>query len=118
DFMLARGGFDPSLTFGTVRGNTTNDVSQISPRTNLSSVVSTATVATTLAVGSALALSVRNSSGSLDPFVTSSAQPFPTTHASNLIVSVDQPLLRGFGRRGTYGAVDAAAVAVESARDR
>jgi len=118
DLLLARAGFDPSLTLATQRGRQANDVLGISPRATQTSDSSSATLGALFPVGSQVALSLSNSRVSSDPFGSTSALPFPTSHASGLNLSFTQPLLRGFGRAGTYGLVDAASASVESARFR
>jgi outer membrane protein TolC len=122
DLLAARAGFDPAFTLatlrGTQRGTQANEVLGISPNATQTSGANTATLGTLLPVGSQLALSLSNSSVSSDPFAATAVQPFPTSHGSGLSLSFSQPLLRGFGRAGTYGLVDAASVSVESARLR
>lgn len=118
DLLAARAGFDPTFTLATQRGTQANDVLSISPRATQTSDANTATLDALFPVGSQFALSLRNSRVSSDPFAVTSALPFPTSHASGLSLSFTQPLLRGFGRVGTYGLVDAASASVESARFR
>ena len=118
DLRSARGRFDPSFTLATENDAQANDVLGSVPRTSKSAIVSTAKVGTTLPAGSQLSLSLSNSRLSTDPFTVSTSQPFQTSHASSLSLTFAQPLLRGFGRAGTYGLVDAATTAVESSRSR
>lgn len=118
DLLLARGSFDPSLTVGSEFGSRANDVMGVSPRATLQSAVNSASLGTVLPTGSALALSVRHNKVSSDPFLVTSTQPFATSNASSLSLSLVQPLLRGFGRAGFYGYVDAASISVVAARSR
>ncbi len=118
DLLSARGIFDPSLTVGSEFASRANDVMGVSPRATQQSAAGTAFLGTTLATGSALALSVRHTRVSSDPFLLTPTQPFATSNASGLSLSLVQPLLRGRGRAGTYGYVDAATISVAAARSR
>lgn len=118
DILSARAGFDPALTLTTQRGTQASDVLGISPRATQTSGASTATLDARLPVGSEFALSVSRNRVSSNPFAVTSALPFQTSHTSGLSVSFTQPLLRGFGRAGTYGLVDAASAAGQAARFR
>lgn len=118
DLRSARGGFDPSFVVGTELGTQASDVLGVSPRSTQTSNAGTAALGALFPIGSQLALQLRNRRVSLDPFVASPTLPFQTSHASSLNLSLTQPLLRGFGRGGTYGYVDAAALSVDAARSR
>ena len=118
DLLAARGDFDPFLTLTTQRVRQANDVLHISPRATQTSDAGTASLGALLPTGSLFAVSLQNSRVSARPFAETASLPFPTSHASSLSLSFTQPLLRGFGRRGTYGLVDAASASVESARFR
>ena len=118
DLLSARGRFDPSFTLSAENDAQASEVLGSIPRTSKSALVSTARLGTTLPAGSQFSLSLSNSRLSTDPFTVSSSQPFQTSHASSLSLTFAQPLLRGFGRSGTYGLVDAATTAMESSRSR
>ena len=118
DLLAARGVFDRSLTLATANDVSSLDVFGTSSRSSRSFIESTATLAGTVPTGTQLALSLGNSRLSSDPFTASSSQPFQTSHASSVGLTLTQPLLRGMGRAGAYGAVDAAAVSVDASRSR
>lgn len=118
DLLSARAGFDPTFSLATQRGTQASDVLGISPRATQTSDATSATLDALFPLGSQIALSLSNSRVSSDPFAATAALPFANAHASGLNLSLSQPLLRGFGRAGTYGLVDAASLSVESARFR
>ncbi len=118
DLLSARAGFDPAFALSSQRVSSADDVLGIRPQSFLRSDERLATVDVKLPAGSQLGLAFLNNSISLDPYTKTSALPFPTTHASSLVLSFSQPLLRGLGRGGSYGLVDAARSAVEAARFR
>ena len=118
DLLAQRSLFDPSVTLSAERGDNAHDVLSVSPRTTTSAFRNTAALGALFPVGTSLGLSVSGSRLSTDPFALSSTQPFPTSHASSMAVTLTQPLLRGAGRAGSYGLVDAAAASVDAARDR
>ena len=118
ELLLARSGFDPYLSLNSLRGTQANDVLGIGSRATQTSDANTATLGTLLPHGSQLAFSLRNSSVSSSPFAETASLPFPTSHASSMSVSFIQPLLRGLGRTGTYGLVDAAGASVDASRLR
>ena len=118
ELLAERGTFDPSLVVSTDRSNTANDILGVSPRATQNALRSAATLGATFPVGSQLALTLRNSRYLSDPSFISSVTPFPTSNASGLSFSFTQPLLRGLGRDGTYGLVDAAAYSADAALSR
>ena len=118
DLLAARGGFDPFFSIATQNGNVANDVLGNTSRVNQSAISNSATLGTVFPIGSQLLLQVRNSRLSSDPFIVSSTQPFQTSHGSSLNLALTQPLLRGLGRAGSYGAVDAATTSVDASRHR
>ncbi|CAN5586905.1 hypothetical protein BH09GEM1_BH09GEM1_20630 [soil metagenome] len=118
DLLAARAGFDPTLALSTQRVSTADDVPGIRPQSSQRSDERLATLGVRLPTGSQLGLSFANNSISSDPFTKTSALPFPTSHASSLNLSFSQPLLRGLGRAGSYGYVDAARTAIEAAHYR
>ncbi len=118
ELLAARGDFDPSLLLSGDRSNKANDILGVSPRATQSALNSAATIGATFPVGSQLALTLRNSHFLSDPSFISTATPFPTSNASNLSLSFTQPLLRGLGREGTYGLVDAATYSADAAQSR
>jgi outer membrane protein TolC len=118
DLLAARGVFDPSLIMTSDRGNKANDVLGVSPRSTQTSLTSAATLGATLPVGSQLSMTLRNSRFNSDPYFISTSTPYPTSNAASLSFSFIQPLLRGFGREGTYGVVDAASYSADAAQSR
>jgi outer membrane protein TolC len=118
DLLSARAGFDPTLALSTQRVSSADDVLGIRPQSYLRSDERLASLGVRLSTGSQLGLSFLNSSISSDPYTQTSTLPFPTSHASSLNLSFSQPLLRGLGRAGSYGLVDAASTAIEAARFR
>lgn len=118
DILSARAGFDPELTLAAQRGTQANDVLGISPRATQTSDANSATLGALFPVGSQVALSLKTNRVLSNPFAVTSALPFPTSHEAGLSLSFTQPLLRGFGRAGTYGLVDAATAAGQAARFR
>ena len=118
DLLSARAGFDPAFALSSQRISSAEDVLGIRTQASLRSDERLATLGVKLPVGSSVGVSFLNNSISSDPFTKTSALPFPTSHASSLGVSFSPPLRRGLGRAGSYGLVDAASTAVESARFR
>jgi outer membrane protein TolC len=118
DLLAARGVFDRSLTLATENEASSLDVSGTGSRARQSFIANTATLAGTIPTGTQLALSLGNSRLSSDPFTASSSQPFQTSHSSSVGLTLMQPLLRGMGRAGAYGAVDAAVASVDASRSR
>ncbi len=118
ELRAARAAFDPSLLVGSQLGREANDVLGVSPRTTQATTAHSATLGTVLPAGSRFALTLQNSRVSLSPFAFNSTVPFPVSHATGLSLAFTQPLLRGFGRAGTYGVVDGATFSVEAAQSR
>lgn len=118
DLLAARGGFDASLELATENIGASSDVVRTSPRTTESALANRATLGSVLPFGSQLALSATSSRSRLDPFAASASQPFATSRTSGLGFTLTQPLLRNFGRVGSYGAVDAAVASLDASRGR
>ena len=118
DLLAQRSLFDPSVSLSADVGDNARDILSVSPRTTTSSFANSAALGAILPVGTALGLSIKSNRLSTDPFATTATQPFPVSHASSLNFTLTQPLLRGAGRAGSYGFVDAATVAVDAAQDR
>lgn len=118
DFLSARGGFDRTLVVGAQQNSAATDVIQLVPRTTQSTMTYSAALATVLPYGSQLGLAVNSGRVTLDPYSFSASTPFPSTNSTNMRLTLTQPLLRGFGRSGTYGLVDAASRGVDASARR
>ncbi len=118
DVLAARGPFDPSVVLSSDRGTRANDVLGVSPRATQSSLNNAITLGTILPAGSQLALGVSTSHNLSDPYFLSATTPYPTSNATSVSLSLVQPLLRGAGRDGTYGLVDAAGYSADAAERR
>lgn len=117
DQRAARSGFDPTLTLAMQGGKTAQDLVGIAPRSTQTTSRSSATVSRLFPVGGQLALSLFDDRSTADPYAAGTSVG-EAARSSGVGLSLTQPLLRGFGRSGTYGLVDAANEAVEAARSR
>ncbi len=118
DQRAARARFDPTLMLAAEGGKAAQEMFGVAPQATQATARTSATASRVFPVGAQLALSLFDARSALDPYAIQGTSSGAAWRSSGVGASLTQPLLRGFGRSGTYGLVDAASDVAEAARHR